>query len=54
MNTEPVIKLDDHQTNFLTVALAEALKAAKARKEAEELKAEAKAAAKDGQARKAA
>jgi len=45
MNTEHVIKLDDHQTNFLTVALAQALEAAKVRKEAEERKAAAKSAA---------
>jgi hypothetical protein len=54
MNNEPVIKLDDHQTNFLTVALAEALEAAKARKEAEERKAAAKDAARNGPSRKAA
>jgi hypothetical protein len=45
MSTENVIKLDAHQTNFLTVAMAEALKAAKLKKEAEEEK-EAKKGAK--------
>jgi hypothetical protein len=47
MSDETVIKLDDHQTNFLTVALAEALKAAEARKQAAEQKASARVGGKD-------
>ncbi|HUR45890.1 MAG TPA: hypothetical protein VMZ27_08470 [Candidatus Saccharimonadales bacterium] len=47
MSDETVIKLDDHQTNFLTVALAEALKAAEARKQAAEQKSSGRGGGKD-------